>query len=101
MSGSKGGLADLYLNSGRGYHLVNMLDLTLLLKSGPREIHILPCIRIGAFYVKVDDIKTYFTVIFDPNKRVEPKATELSPIFFSTQRAGKGDCDITGRVPKS
>ena len=48
-----------------------------------------------------NNFKRYFIVIFDPHARTEPMATELSSIFLGTQRAGKGGCDVTGRVKKS
>ena len=49
----------------------------------------------------LDGIKRYFIVIFDHTARAEPIVIESLPPVLPSQRAGKGDCDITGRVLKS
>ena len=45
--------------------------------------------------------KQHFIMIFDHSAQTEPIVIEFLPSVLSSQRAVKGDCDVTGRVPKS
>ena len=76
-------------------------ECCLSLKSGPGEIHNLCFSALMRSMSWLDNINKYFIVIFYHNKRPAPIATELSPIYLPTQLAGKGDCDVTGRVHNS
>ena len=49
----------------------------------------------------LDGIKTHFLMIFDHGEQTKPIIIEFLPSVLSSQRAGKGHPDITGRVPKS
>ena len=45
--------------------------------------------------------KQHFIIIFDHSAQIEPIVLEFLPSILSSQRAVKGDCDVTGRAPKS
>ena len=49
----------------------------------------------------LNGIKRHFIMTFDHSAQTEPLVIELPPSVMPNQRAVKGDCDVTGRVPKS
>ena len=48
----------------------------------------------------LNGIKRHFIIIFDYSSQREPVVI-VSTLVLPSQRAGKGDCDVIGRVPKS
>ena len=66
------------------------------LKSGHSEIQVFMFVSIRALYVK-----RHFIMVFDYSVQTQPVVIVYLPSVLPSQKAGKGDCYVTGRVSKS
>ena len=57
-------------------------------------------VALGHSISLLNDIKRHFVMV-NHSAQTEPTVIELQPSVLSSQRAEKGDCDVTGRVLKS